>query len=83
MDIKTMTKEELINLKTEVTLELQNRVRVDYEELINKLVKLITDFETKTGYCVAVEFGNDYEDRATNFIKEMLFYTDEYIEPYE
>ena len=79
MDITTMTKEELSTLKNDITKELRARVRKDYDELENKLIKLITDFEEKTGHYVVID---DYEgtDYATNFIKAMFFYTDEYID---
>ena len=82
MDITTMTKEELIALKKDITKELNTRIKNDYNELENKLIELITEFERKTDYCVAVDLG-DYDDRATNFIKGLFYYTDEYIEPYE
>ena len=82
MDITTMTKEELMTLKKDITKELNIRIKKDYDELENKLIQLITEFERKTNYYVAVDLG-DYEDRATNFIKGMFYYTDEYIEPYE
>ena len=82
MDIATMTKEELITLKKDITKELNTRIKKDYDELENKLIKLITEFERKTNYCVAVDLG-DYDDRATNFIKGLFYYTDEYIEPYQ
>jgi hypothetical protein len=82
MDITTMTKEELIALKKDITKELNTRIKKDYDELEKKLIELITEFERKTNYCVAVDCG-DYDDRATNFIKGMFYYTDEYIEPYE
>ena len=82
MDITTMTKEELIALKKNITTELNIRIKTDYDELENNLIKLITDFENKTGYYVGVDEG-DYSDRATNFIKGLFYYTDEYIEPYE
>lgn len=81
MDITTMTKEELITLKENITTELNVRIKKDYDELENKLIELITDFENKTGYYVGVD--GDCPDRATNFIKELFYYTDEYIEPYE
>lgn len=82
MDITTMTKEELITLKKDITKELNIRIKKDYDELESKLIKLITEFERKTNYCVAVDMG-DYDDRATNFIKGLFYYTDEYVEPYE
>lgn len=82
MDITMMTKEELIALKKDITKELNNRIKKDYDELESKLVELITEFEQKTSYCVAVDLG-DYDDRATNLIKGLFYYTDEYIEPYE
>lgn len=82
MDITTMTKEELITLKKDITKELNIRIKKDYDELENKLIELITEFERKTNYYVAVDLG-DYDDRATNFIKGLFYYTDEYIEPYE
>ena len=82
MDITTMTKEELIALKKDITKELNARIKKDYDELENKLIELITEFECKTNYCVAVDYG-DYDDRATNFIKGLFYYTDEYIEPYQ
>ena len=82
MDITTMTKEELITLKKDIIKELNSRIKKDYDELERKLIELITDFEQKTNYCVAVDCG-DYDDRATNFIKGLFYYTDEYIEPYE
>lgn len=82
MNITTMTKEELITLKKEITKELNIRIKKDYDELENKLIELITEFERKTDYYVAVDLG-DYDDRATNFIKGLFYYTDEYIEPYE
>jgi len=82
MDITTMTKEELIALKKDIVKELNTRIKKDYDELENKLIELIIDFERKTGYCVAVDL-DDYSDRATNFIKGMFYYTDEYIEPYQ
>lgn len=82
MDITTMTKEELIALKGDITKELNQRIKKDYNELERKLIELITEFENKTDYYVAVDCG-DYDDRATNFIKGLFYYTDEYIEPYE
>lgn len=82
MDFATMTKEELITLKKDITKELNHRIKNDYDELENKLIELITEFERKTNYCVSVDCG-DYDDRATNFIKELFYYTDEYIEPYQ
>lgn len=82
MDITTMTKEELITLKKDITKELNTRIKKDYDELKNKLIELIKEFERKTNYCVAVDCG-DYDDRATNFIEGLFYYTDEYIEPYE
>jgi hypothetical protein len=82
MDITTMTKEELIALKKDITKELNTRIKKDYDELESKLIKLITEFERKTNYYVAVDMG-DYDDRATNLIKGLFYYTDEYIEPYE
>ena len=82
MDITTMTKEELITLKKDITKELNTRIKNDYNELESKLIELITEFERKTDYYVAVDLG-DYDDRATNFIKGLFYYTDEYIEPYE
>ena len=82
MDITTMTKEELMTLKKDITKELNIRIKKDYDELENKLIQLITEFERKTNHYVAVDLG-DYEDRATNFIKGIFYYTDEYIEPYE
>ena len=82
MDITTMTKEELITLKKDITKELNQRIKKDYDELENKLIELITEFENKTNYCVAVDC-DDWSDRATNFIKGMFYYTDEYIEPCE
>ena len=53
MNITTMTKEELITLKKDITKELNHRIK------------------------------KDYDDRATNHIKGLFYYTDEYIEPYE
>lgn len=82
MDITMMTKEELITLKKDITKELNNRIKKDYAELESKLIELIAEFEQKTSYCVAVDLGGD-DDRATNFIKGLFYYTDEYIEPYE
>lgn len=82
MDITTMTKEELIALKKNITTELNVRIKKDYDELESNLIKLITDFENKTGYYVGVD-ECDYSDRATNFIQRMFYYTDEYIEPYK
>ena len=51
MDITTMTKEELIILKKDITKELNQRIKKDYDELENKLIELITEFENKTNYC--------------------------------
>ena len=82
MDITTMTKEELIALKKDITKELNTRIKKDYDELEKKLIELIKEFEQKTNYCVAVDLG-DYDDRATNFIEGLFYYTDEYIEPYQ
>lgn len=82
MNLTTMTKEELISLKNNILQELDSRLKEDYQELENKLVELITNFENKTGYCVAVDIDCG-SDRASNFIKGMFYYTDEYIEPYE
>ena len=82
MDITTMTKEELIALKKNITKELNQRVKKDYDELEKKLIELITEFENRTDYYVAVDMG-DYDDRATNHIKGLFYYTDKYIEPYE
>lgn len=82
MDITTMTKEELIALKRNITKELNQRIKKDYDELEKKLIELITEFENRTDYCVAVDMG-DYDDRATNLIKGLFYYTNEYIEPYE
>lgn len=82
MDITTMTREELIALKKDITKELNIRIKKDYDELEKKLIELIKEFERKTNYCVAVDLG-DYDDRATNFIEELFYYTDEYIEPYQ
>lgn len=82
MDIKTMTKAELITLKKKIITELNSRIQEDYDELENNLIKLITDFEKETGYYVGFD-GGDYEDRATNTIKGLFYYTSEYITPYE
>lgn len=82
MDIKTMSKTELITLKKEINAELYNRVKVEYNKLEDNLIKLITDFETTTGYYVGFD-GGDWLDQATNAIKSVFYLTEEYIEPYE
>ncbi len=83
MNLTTMTKEELISLKANISEELDHRVRKDYQELENKLIELITDFEKKTGYYVVVDMEYDEVDRGSNFIKGMFYYTDEYVEPFQ
>ena len=82
MNITIMTKEELIALKKDITKELNTRIKKDYDELEKKLIELIKEFERKTNYYVVVDLG-EYDDRATNFIEGMFYYTDEYIEPYQ
>ena len=82
MDIKEMTNEELITLKKDITGELNTRLINDYTELEESIIKLIKDFEDRTGYYVAVDNG-EFNDRATNFIQGCFYYTSEYIEPYE
>ena len=82
MDIKKMTKEELVTLKKDITEELNTRITNDYDELENSIIKLIKDFEDRTGYYVVVDHG-DFDDRATNFIQGCFYYSDKYIEPYE
>lgn len=83
MNLTTMTKEELISLKNNISKELNNRIKKDYQELEDKLIELITDFENKTGYYVVVDMDDDRIDRGSNFIKSVFYYTDEYVEPFE
>lgn len=83
MNLTTMTKEELISLKNNISKELNNRIKRDYQELEDKLIELITDFENKTGYYVVVDMDDDGIDRGSNFIKGVFHYTDEYVEPFE
>ena len=83
MNLTTMTKEELISLKNNISKELNNRIKKDYQELKNKLIELITDFENKTGYYVVVDMDDDGIDRGSNFIKGVFYYTDEYVAPFE
>lgn len=82
MNLTTMTKEELISLKNNISKELNNRIKKDYQELEDKLIKLITDFETTTGYYVGFDDG-EWSDKATNVIKSLFYFTEDYIEPYE
>ena len=83
MNLTTMTKEELISLKNNISKELNNRIKKDYQELEDKLIELITDFENKTGYYVVVDMDDDWIDRGSSFIKGVFYYTDEYVEPFE
>lgn len=82
MDITTMTKEELITLKKDITKELNVRIKKDYDKLEDNLIKLITDFETTTGYYVGFDDG-EWSDRATNIIKSSFYFTEDYIESYD
>lgn len=82
MDIKTMDKTELITLKKEINAELYNRIKIEYDKLESNLIKLITDFETTTGYYVGFDDG-EWGDKATNVIKSLFYFTEEYIKPYD
>ena len=82
MDIKTMSKTELMQLKTEINVELYNRVKTEYDKLEDNLIKLITDFETTTGYYVGFDDG-EWSYKATNIIKSLFYFTEDYIESYD
>lgn len=82
MDITIMTTEELRELKANITKEIHERYRCAFNDLKKTIINTIKTFEEENGLFIGCDMG-DYEDTAINFIEDYIFYSDEYIEPYE
>ena len=82
IDITNMTTEELKALQKNIHNEIKERYKTIYNNFEEKLIQMLKDFEEETGLYLGFDMG-DYEDTAINVIKAYMYYSTEYIEPYE
>lgn len=82
MDITMMTIKELKELKANIAEEIHERYRCAFNDLKKTIINTIKTFEEENNLFIGFDMG-DYEDTVINFIDGYMFYSDEYIEPYE